>query len=64
MLGGNLGSLLYGDVSVISSWTVGYNMLLAYQESLQQCSVTLIKRDNKIVERAILDSGEWDPRFL
>ena len=37
-------------------------MLLAYKR-FQQCSVSLNAGDNKIVERAILVSGDWDPRF-
>ena len=29
-----------------------------------QCSVSLNTRDTKIVVRAILVSGDWDPRFM
>ena len=46
-----------------SSRTIGYNKLLAYQEFSAMFS-TLTIRDNKIVERDILESGDWDPRFL
>ena len=54
---------MYTPAKDDSSRTIGYNKLLAYQ-SFQECSVTLNIRDNKIVERAILESGDWDPRFL
>ena len=42
---------------------IGYNKLLAYQEFSAKFS-TLKIRDNKIVERDILVSGDWDPGFL
>ena len=47
-----------------SSRIIGYNKLLAYQEFSAMFSITLNVCDNKIVERAILVSGDWDPRFL
>ena len=43
--------------------TIGYNMLLANTKIFQQRSVSLNTRDNKIVERAILVSGDCDSRF-
>ena len=46
-----------------SSRTIGYNKLLAYQE-FSAMFTTLNIRDNKIVERDILVSGNWDPGFL
>ena len=44
----------------------GQWVIISYKltKSFQQCSVTLNIRDNKIVEKAILVSGDWDHRFL
>ena len=47
-----------------SSRIIDYNKLLAYQEFSAMFSITLNVCDNKIVERAILVSGDWDPRFF